>query len=119
MAMQRIELAGSKLAKLREELPMHFRHQGGLADPRVSGQQDEQLSATRSALKSIAQSLLFGASAIKSGGNHQLSRHILQPELEVGELPCSAQLPQTFLEVGRNAVRALIAILGVLGQELA
>ena len=114
-----IELARREEPARLDQLLVKLADEGGFPDTRVSGDEDEPSGAVvHHALEGAEQGRDLGLAAIESLRNHQAVGGVMGADREGSDAATLLPIPQTALQIGRDAGGGLISLLRGLRQEL-
>src|SRR5262249_10282999 len=114
------ELAGREDASFADDRRLQLAHERGLPDPGVPGDENQLGPAVRSnALEGLFQGGELGRPTVELLGDEEAIGRVVLPEWEGRDLLARAPPLQAALEIVRESERALVALLGNLGEQLA
>ena len=112
-----VELARGEVPAGAEEGPVDLVHQRGLADAGIALDQDQLSLAGGGALDGGAHGGALALAAVELLGDLEALRDVTAAGLETHDVPVGRQVRAARLEIRGETLRALVAILGVLGEE--
>ena len=112
-----VELAAGHVALARQQAALHLLHQRGLAHARGAGQHQHARGAARGLFAGLQQLLHFGGAPVEPGGDLEALGKIALGQHQRLQVVRVAQPVADALQVAPQHVMALIARLGLLGQQ--
>ncbi len=114
---QLIVFAGDEISPLPHDGIADLAHQGGFADARLAGNQQDLHVPVAHPLEGLEQDLKLMLPSHQDLGDVELQREVVPGKLEGLDAACFLKLVKTVLEVGHEPVAVLVALVGCLGQK--